>query len=236
MIWLRRAKPSGSEQKAIGTGMTARRFIFGIALLLLAGLAAADDDADTRPPMDERRVAAALQMPEVVIPPPEIPPGPVEEGPGILERLEDSSLAIWVAESLWGYPIVLGLHAIGLAIVVGLLIFIDLRLLNLFGDIRLPALLAPMKLAWLGFLINALSGFALFSSQATSIIYSAPFLIKISLVLLGALLAFHIQRQVSRNPDSWESGAQPASIKAAAAISLLCWMGAIVAGRLIAYL
>jgi len=236
MIWLQRAKPSGSEQKAIGTGMTVRRFIFGIALLLLAGLAAADDDADTRPPMDERKVAAALQMPEVVIPPPEIPPGPVADGPGILERLESSSLAIWVAESYYGYPIVLGLHAIGLAIVVGLLIFVDLRLLNLLGDIRLSAMLAPMKLAWYGFLINALSGFALFSSQATSIIYSAPFLIKIGLVFLGALLAFHIQRQVARNLDGWENGAQPAMIKATASISLLCWMGAIIAGRLIAYL
>lgn len=179
---------------------------------------------------------AATQMAEVVIPPPEIPPGPVEDGPGILERLEGSSLATWVAESLWGYPVVLGLHAIGLAIVVGLLIFVDLRMLNLVGDMRLSALLAPMKLAWFGFLINALSGFALFSSQATFIIYSAPFLIKIGLVFLGALLAFHIQRQVSRNLEGWENGAQPASIKAAAAISLLCWMGAIIAGRLIAYL
>jgi hypothetical protein len=191
---------------------------------------------ECRPPMRERKIADAVQMAEVVIPPPQLPPDPVEDGPGMLERLEGSSLGIWVAESLYGYPIVLGLHAIGLAIVVGLLIFVDLRLLNLFGDIRLFALLAPMKLAWFGFLINALSGFALFSSQASSIIYSAPFLIKLGLVILGALLAFHIQRQVSRNSESWESGTQPATIKAAASISLLCWMGAIIAGRLIAYL
>jgi len=191
---------------------------------------------ECRSPLRERKIAAALQMADVVIPPPEPPPAPEEEGPGMLERLETSGLATWVAESLYGYPIVLGLHAIGLAIVVGLWIFIDLRLLSFLGDIRLSSLLGPMKLAWIGFAVNALSGFALFSSQATYIIYSTPFLIKIGLVVLGAILAFHIQRQAKKNVDDWEASSVPASIKAAAAISLLCWMGAIIAGRLIAYL
>lgn len=190
---------------------------------------------DCRPPLRQRKIDAAAQMADVVIPPPVPPPEP-EQGPGMLEQLETSSLAIWVAESLYGYPIVLGLHAIGLAIVVGLLIFVDLRLLGFLGDIRLSALLGPMKLAWIGFAVNALSGFALFSSQATYIIYSPPFLIKIGLVILGAIIAFHIQRQTAKNVDGWEESSVPSSIKAAAVISLLCWMGAIIAGRLIAYL
>jgi hypothetical protein len=164
------------------------------------------------------------------------PPEAEEEGPGMLEQLETSGLATWVAESLYGYPIVLGLHAIGLSIVVGLLIFVDLRLLNFLRDIRLSSLLGPMKLAWVGFTVNALSGFALFSSQATYIIYSTPFLIKIGLVILGAIIAFHIQRQATKNVADWEASSVPSSIKVAAAISLLCWMGAIIAGRLIAYL
>lgn len=192
---------------------------------------------DCRPPLRERVEQAAKVVADPVPPtPPPAPAAEEEEGPGMLERLETSGLATWVAESLYGYPIVLGLHAIGLAIVVGLLIFVDLRLLNMLGDIRLSALLGPMKLAWYGFVVNALSGFALFSSQATYIIYSTPFLIKIGLVFLGAIIAFHIQRQITKNVDSWEAGSLPSSIKVAAAVSLLCWMGAIIAGRLIAYL
>lgn len=191
---------------------------------------------DCRPPLRERVEQAARVVATPVAPAPPPAPPPEEEGPGLLERLEMSSLSSWVAESLYGYPTVLGLHALGLAIVVGLLIFVDLRLLNVIGDIRLSALLGPMKLAWVGFAINGLSGFALFSSQATFIIYSPPFLIKIGLVFLGAIIAFYIQRQVTKNVDNWEAGSLPASIKAAAAVSLLCWMGAIIAGRLIAYL
>jgi hypothetical protein len=194
-------------------------------------------ESDCRPPVRERVEQAAKVVADPA--PPSLPPSPLpeeEEEPGLLERLETSSLATWVAESLYGYPFVLGLHSIGLAIVVGLLIFVDLRLLNVIGDIRLSALLGPMKLAWFGFAVNALSGFALFSSQATYIIYSTPFLIKIGLVILGAIIAFHIQRRLTKNADSWEAGSLPSSIKGAAAVSLLCWMGAIIAGRLIAYL
>ncbi|MGI9221045.1 MAG: DUF6152 family protein [Woeseiaceae bacterium] len=192
---------------------------------------------ECRPPLRERKIDAAAQVADVVIPPPELPPEPEEEeGPGMLERLEMSGLSTWVAESLYGYPIVLGLHAIGLAIVVGLLIFVDLRLLGYLSDIRLSSLLGPMKLAWIGFTVNALSGFALFSSQATYIIYSTPFLIKIGMVILGAVIAYYIQRQTAKNVDSWEADSVPSSIKAVAAISLVCWMGAIIAGRLIAYL
>ena len=153
-----------------------------------------------------------------------------------LEWLEGSGLAIWVAESLWGYPIVLGLHAVGLAIVVGILMFVDLRLLNVVGDIRLSSLQGPIKLAWIGFVVNALSGFALFSSQATYIIYSTPFLLKIGFVILGAIIGVWMQRQLKKNADSWEDGSQTSAIKAAAAVSLAVWIGAIIAGRLIAYI
>ncbi len=195
-------------------------------------------ESECRPPIRERKIDAAVKMAEIVIPPPKPPsePDPEAEGPGILEQLETSGLATWVAESLYAYPIVLGLHAIGLAIVVGLLIYVDLRLLNFLGDIPLSALLGPMKLAWFGFAVNALSGFALFASQATYIIYSPPFLIKIGLVILGGSIAFYLQRQTTKKVADWEADSVPSSVKAAAAISLLCWMGAITAGRLIAYL
>jgi hypothetical protein len=56
------------------------------------------------------------------------------------------------------------------------------------------------------------------------------------MVILGAAIAYYIQRQAKKNVDDWEASSVPSSIKAAAAISLLCWMGAIIAGRLIAYL
>jgi len=192
---------------------------------------------ECRPPLRERKIDKAVQISAVIIPPPEPPTGPEEEdGPGILERLEGSALAIFVAESLYGYPIALGLHSIGLAIVVGLLMFVDLRLLNFLTEIPLSSLRPVIRIAWGGFAVNAISGFALFSSQATYFMYHTPFLIKISLIALGVSIAAYLQRQLRRNAASWDDGSQPISIKAVAAISLVCWFGAIIAGRLIAYL
>ena len=53
----------------------------------------------------------------------------------MFEWLETTAPAIWVGESLWGYPIMLGCHVVGLAIVVGLFMMRDLRLLGFFQGI-----------------------------------------------------------------------------------------------------
>ena len=101
--------------------------------------------------------------------------------------LETTALAIWVGESLWGYPIVLGMHAIGLAIVVGIFVMLDLRILRVVRGVSFNAFFSLYRLAWIGLIINTISGSALFTSQATTFVESAPFLIKISFVIAGVI-------------------------------------------------
>ena len=144
-----------------------------------------------------------------------------------LEWLEQTALAIWVGESLYGYPCLLGMHVLGLATVVGMSVVTNLRLLNIVKDVSIPALVSLIQIAWLGFAVNALSGLALFSSQATLFINSTPFLSKIALIVCGVLSIAYIQRQI-------RSGGDVRGI--VAIVSLLFWFGAIVAGRLIAYI
>ena len=106
----------------------------------------------------------------------------------VFEWLESSALAIWVGESLWGYPIMLGLHAIGLAIVVGIFVMLDLRMLRVIRGVSFNAFLSLFRLAWIGLIVNTLSGSSLFTSQATTFVESAPFLIKISSVIAGGIV------------------------------------------------
>ena len=54
----------------------------------------------------------------------------------MFEWLENTSVALWVGESLWAYPFMLSLHVIGLAIVVGILSMVDFKLLGGFKGIR----------------------------------------------------------------------------------------------------
>ena len=156
----------------------------------------------------------------------------------MFERLEETSLALWVGESLWGYPLMLSLHVVGLAVVVGLFAMRDLRLLGCFAGVAHGSLAGLVKLGWTGFIVNAASGVALFSSQATTFIESTPFLLKIGSIFLAAVLAAIIQNRSAAFAAAWDSGetAPTAPVRAIAAASLTLWIGAIVSGRLIAYL
>lgn len=156
----------------------------------------------------------------------------------MFESIENSALAIWVGESLWGYPFMLGMHAVGLAIVVGLFLMLDLRILGFNQGVAFRSFLSLFRLAWLGLAINAISGAALFSSQATVFVESAPFLIKISCVALGVVFAVLIKRELIRDVERLDRSAEKpgGKLKGFAVLSLFCWIGAIFAGRLIAYL
>jgi hypothetical protein len=156
----------------------------------------------------------------------------------VFEWLESSALAIWVGESLWGYPIMLGMHAIGLAIVVGIFVMLDLRMLRVIRGVSFTAFLSLFRLAWIGLIFNTLSGSSLFTSQATTFVESLPFLIKISAVVAGVILGVLIQRRLKLRAADWDMSDTniESSATALAALSLVCWIGAIFAGRLIAYL
>lgn len=156
----------------------------------------------------------------------------------MLEWLEYTSLSIWVAESIWGYPIMLSLHIIGLAVVVGIFTVYNFRLLGLFNSLEFEPFLDFFRLAWLGLLVNVVSGFTLFSSQATFYVTNIPFLVKIFSIIAGSLLAFKIQLRLQSNVNAWdETTAQPTNKdQSFAVISLVLWTSAIFGGRLIAYL
>ena len=152
----------------------------------------------------------------------------------MFEWLENTSVALWVGESLWAYPFMLSLHVIGLAIVVGILSMIDFKLLGGFKGIRVGSMLPLLKFAWIGFLINAISGLFLFTSQASYFATSTVFLIKLGCIFVGAILTKAMQNQlVAANAAG---NAEDVSMKGLAVVSLLLWLVAITAGRLTAYL
>ena len=148
---------------------------------------------------------------------------------GFLTWLEATGLAEWVRSSTAGYPSMIALHALGMAVMVGLSLVIDLRVLGWFAGIPLAALQRFFRLAWIGFGINFLSGSALFSAQATSYIVDWVFMTKMLLVLLGGITAAILQPAVVKGEIS-------GGTKAVAALAIVFWVAAIIMGRLTAYL
>lgn len=156
----------------------------------------------------------------------------------LLASLEESSLALWVAESLWGYPLMLSLHVIGLAMAVGVFIMRDLTLLGVVGGVSVDGMKSLLTIGWIGLLINASSGAALFSSQATFFITSTPFLLKIGAILLATICAVLIGKRLAAfDPATADTNAErSSSLRMLPLLSVCLWTSAIVAGRLIAYL
>jgi len=131
----------------------------------------------------------------------------------------------------------LSCHAVGLAVVVGVLAMVDLRIVGCFSKLEIAPLRGLIKLAWVGFVVNLISGFSLFAAQATYFITHPAFLIKIGAIFIAIANAAFLQNELKKHAHEWDAGSPVAlTAKLLAISSMLLWSVAMVAGRLIAYI
>ena len=154
-----------------------------------------------------------------------------------LESIQRSGIARFVGESgsIWGYPTILFLHTLGLGAVAGLSAGVDLRLLGFGKGIALAPLDKLFSVMWWGFGISAVSGTLLLAADPVTKLHQVVFYIKLLFVALGVISMQMIRNRVFR-ANSFADDVVPASAKRLAILSLVFWMGATTAGRLIAYL
>lgn len=154
----------------------------------------------------------------------------------MLDSLEQSALGTWVAYSPSGYYIMLAFHAIGLAMLVGSVIVIDLRILGLVRGIDEKAMAGLVKFAWFGLVVNVSSGIALFTSEANKAFYSDSFRVKILLMVCGVISTIILNRTVLQPTFQKGSEAVPASnARTQAYLSLTLWIATIIVARLMSY-
>ena len=148
----------------------------------------------------------------------------------LLTSIEGSTLAAWVRESpsIWAYATILTLHTVGLAIVVGVNVVVDLRLLGWAPRIPTQSLRPLFPIMWWGFAINFASGVLLFTADATIKSGQRVFWVKLACIALALIVARFVAKRLRQQDEQ--------HLRALAMLSLLLWAGAIVAGRLMAYL
>lgn len=153
-----------------------------------------------------------------------------------LEWLQGTWVGTAVAESLWGYPLLETIHSIGMALLIGSLGLINLRVLGFKPELPLLETRALLPLAWLGFTLNAVSGGLLFTSDAVYFFSSYTFRIKMVLIVLGGINAGLLGTKIFREASDGPLPITPSTgTKWIAATSLVFWFGAVICGRLIAY-
>lgn len=137
--------------------------------------------------------------------------------------LEATTLAAMLRGSTWAYPLVNAAHIIGVALLFGALVPLDLKLLGLWRNVPEPAataLLLPVAATGAG--LATAAGGLLFVVKAADYLASPLFVAKIALVAAGAANAAVF---------AWRPGWRRPS----AALSLVLWTAVIVLGRLIGY-
>lgn len=153
-----------------------------------------------------------------------------------LETLENLGISTWVRESpsKLAYPTVLWLHVMGMGVVAGISGIISLRLLGVSPKTPVPPLERLYPLIWVGFWVNAVTGTALLLASASKRLVDPTFYIKMIFIFAGVAVLQLTRNKVFRKlgPD----GALPESAGALAWAALICWLGAVTAGRLLAYI
>lgn len=152
--------------------------------------------------------------------------------------LEATGLATGLRQSTWAYPLINSGHIFGVALLVGAILPLDLRLIGFWRSVPLLHLwrvLTPVAASGLGLAI--LCGLLLFSTRATEYAVSPLFWIKMILILCGLLNVLLIRVALPRqNAPFWLThDTPPSTVRICAALSILFWVGALLAGRMIGY-
>ncbi len=156
----------------------------------------------------------------------------------LLLALRETSFATAIREGISWFPWLESIHVVAIVTVVGTISIIDMRLLGLPAHRKSLRLLTKdvLPLTWGAFVVAAITGFLLFSSQPDRYWALFEFKAKMLLLLLAGvnMLFFHVI--TFRNAHLWDELTQtPWAAKLAGLISLVIWFGVVVFGRLIGF-
>jgi hypothetical protein len=142
--------------------------------------------------------------------------------------IEASPFATALRLSRWTYPLVNAGHVLGVALLVGAVVPMDLRLIGLWRrGIALPLVLRLLRpVAACGAVLAIVTGLCLFSVQASD--YAAMPLFWLPRALVGLGLGHALaQRGLAAAPPSRQ--------RRAGALSLVLWPSVLLCGRLLGY-
>lgn len=146
------------------------------------------------------------------------------------EALQDNSLIVTLNSVGWMAATLEIVHYFGMFVLVGTIAIVDLRVMGLAGQQQSATRLAQRLFPWMwaGLALNFLSGFVMFAGIAASYIPDPTFHLKMWVILAALIFGIVVQWKV----PAWDrSAAMPIGAKLVAAISLLLWLGAILAGN-----
>jgi len=139
-----------------------------------------------------------------------------------------------IRQSTWMFPVIESFHLMGLAVIGGAVLMVNLRLLG-FGLNRQPVRqVASDAQPWLigSLIFMFITGSLQFTAEAVKCYYREAFWVKMSSLLLAILFTFTIQRSVTMAD---EKRVGPLRCRLVALVSLTLWAGVAIGGRWIGF-
>ena len=156
----------------------------------------------------------------------------------LAKAVENSEISTGMRESAYWFPGLILVHALGLLVAAGTVMFWDLRLLGI-GLRRSPVSQVGHSLlpwTWGGFTVMFLSGSLLVAMEAGRLYSNLFFRMKVLFLLLAGLNALIFHLTVFRGVSAWDIGrSAPLRARIAGSLSLLLWLSILACGRAIGY-
>ena len=151
--------------------------------------------------------------------------------------LEATWISTWIREAptVWAFPFVLFLHTLGLAIVAGLSVAVNIWVIAHVARFAARPVETLYPVIWIGFSINLASGLLLLVAYPTKALTDPVFYAKL-LLIAAALVELEWLRPRLLGATS-KGAVWPADLRTRviAACAIVAWVGAVFAGRMLAY-
>ncbi len=156
----------------------------------------------------------------------------------VLTWLESTRVATGIRDSLYLFPLIESFHVLGLALVFGTSIVIDLRLLGV-ASVRRPFMRIRadiMRWSWAAMALAAVTGVLMFVTSASIYFDNVFFRTKMVLLLLAGINVLAFELTAGRRVAGWDRDrAGPRAARTVAVLSLALWVSIIFMGRWIGY-
>jgi len=152
----------------------------------------------------------------------------------LFDQLEQTFLGTVIRDSAWLFPVIESIHLLGLAILGGSILILDLRLLNiLLTSIPINSINQNCRLWFrIGISVMIFTGIPLFISESIKCYYNPFFWIKMITLTTALIFTFTVRAKVIKNSDTYKN---PIKVRATGVFSMLCWFTVAASGRWIGF-
>ena len=151
--------------------------------------------------------------------------------------LQTTTLSRAVVSYTWVWPLCETLHFVGLALVIGIVGFFDLRLIGFFRRIPVAAVRELMPFAIVGFGLNVITGITFLTGHPEQYAHNPAWWFKVGSLALAGLNAAVFEAGIGARTVPLGAGADtPAAAKVVGCVSLLAWLSVLYWGRMLPFI